>query len=195
MLTLDDWGPMVPRTKQALIYEWDKVVRLERRGHRVFHEKTLNRWAFADNSGRTPEVTEDGVLWLVERQLLTIVQDARPGLLADITALLARHGVDVEDIDGQAVAGTAIISFRADPYQRSFELLVDAGFTVVAHEHLLVRLPDRPGALAQLSATLSEADLAIRGIHIVTKQKENSIVALETVDHERARSLLSDILV
>ena len=128
-------------------------------------------------------------------KILTIVQEARPGLLADITALLAANDIDVQDIDGQSVSGSAVISFTADPYQRSFELLVDAGYTVVAHEHLLVRLPDRPGALAELSRKLSDADLALRGIHIVTKQEENSIVAIETVDHEKARGLLEDILV
>ena len=89
-------------------------------------------------------------------KFMTIVQEARPGLLADITALLATNGIDVEDIDGQLVSGSAVISFSVGPYQQCFGLLVDAGFRVVASGLLLVRLPDRPGALAKLSSSVKE---------------------------------------
>ena len=128
-------------------------------------------------------------------KFMTIVQEARPGLLADITALLAANSIDVEDIDGQLVSGTAIISFSVDPYQKCFDLLVDAGYRVVASEHLLVRLPDPPGALAKLSRILSEAHVDIRSIHIISKDEDNNIVALETADYETARELLAEIVV
>ena len=128
-------------------------------------------------------------------KFMTIVQEARPGLLADITALLATNGIDVEDIDGQLVSGSAVISFSVGPYQQCFDLLVDAGYRVVASEHLLVRLPDRPGALAKLSRILSEAHVDIRSIHIISKDNDSSIVALETADGETARELLAEIVV
>jgi hypothetical protein len=128
-------------------------------------------------------------------KMMTIVQEARPGLLADITALLAENGIDVENIDGQLVGGTAVISFSVEPYHQCFDLLVDAGFRVVASEHLLVRLPDRAGALAKLSRILSEAHVDIRSIHIISKDENSSIVALETADGETARELLAEIVV
>jgi hypothetical protein len=128
-------------------------------------------------------------------RIMTIVEDARAGLLADIMALLAENGLGVEDIDGQLVGGSAVISFSVEPYQECFDLLVDAGYRVVASEHLLVRLPDRPGALAKLSRMLTDARLDIRSIHIVNKGEDSSIVALETIDHRKARKLLAEILV
>lgn len=52
-------------------WQKNKIVRLEFRGHRLFLEDRgpfaapeTCRWAIADNSGRTPELTEDGILWL-----------------------------------------------------------------------------------------------------------------------------------
>ena len=128
-------------------------------------------------------------------KFMTIVQEARPGLLADITALLAANSIDVEDIDGKLVSGSAIISFSVEPYQQCFDLLVDEGYRVVASEHLLVRLPDRPGALAKLSRILSEAHVDIRSIHIISKDEDSNIVALETADYETARELLAEIVV
>lgn len=46
-------------------------VRLEKNGHRIFREDRGEfaapetcRWAIADNSGATPDRTDDGILWL-----------------------------------------------------------------------------------------------------------------------------------
>ena len=69
-------------------------------------------------------------------KIITLVETARPGLLAQVTALLAEQGVDLQDIDGQTVGDSAVIALTAAPYRRCFELLVDAGFLVnVAQEY------------------------------------------------------------
>lgn len=44
--------------------KWEKSIRLEKGGLRAFREVGGDRWAVADNSGRTPDETDDGVLWL-----------------------------------------------------------------------------------------------------------------------------------
>lgn len=48
--------------------KWAHTLRLEKGGHRIFLEDredaTPPRWAIADNSGPTPERTDDGILWL-----------------------------------------------------------------------------------------------------------------------------------
>ena len=44
--------------------DWAETIRLCRGGHRVFIERVTRRIAVADNSGRTPEETEDGTLWV-----------------------------------------------------------------------------------------------------------------------------------
>jgi hypothetical protein len=66
---------------------------------------------------------------------------------------------------------------------------------VVASEHLLVRLEKHPGALAELSRRLADENVNVRGMHIVNKDDKAGIVALETIDHEKARKVLKDILV
>jgi hypothetical protein len=49
--------------------------------------------------------------------------------------------------------------------------------------------------LAELSRKLAEANVDVRGMHIVNQDERAGIVALETVDHEKARDVLKDILV
>lgn len=127
---------------------------------------------------------------------LTIVHDEdHPGLLAEITSLLEKEGIAVQDFAGISLGSTAVISFTVERYKTAFRLLSDAGYRVVASEHLLVRLEKHAGALAELSRRLAEASVDVRGMHIVNKDEKAGIVALETVDYEKAREVLKDILV
>lgn len=45
-------------------YNWKKLAQPTPRGHRFFEDKNTGRIAIADNSGPTPDRTDDGVLWL-----------------------------------------------------------------------------------------------------------------------------------
>ncbi len=128
-------------------------------------------------------------------KVLTIVQEDHPGLLAEVTALLAEDNIAVEDFTGTSVGATAVLTLTVGPYRRAFRLLSKAGYRVVASEHLLVRIERRPGALAELSRKLADADIDVRGMHIVNKDERTGIVALETADYEKARKILKDVLV
>jgi len=126
---------------------------------------------------------------------LNIVQEDHPGLLAEVATVLEQEGIAVQDFSGQSVGNTAVISLTTDRYKDAFRLLSDAGYRVIASEHLLVRLEKHPGALAELSRRLAEENVNVRGMHIVSKDENTGIVALETLDHEKAREVLKDILV
>lgn len=126
---------------------------------------------------------------------LNIIQEDHPGLLAEVTTLLEENDIAVQDFAGLSVGDTAVISLTIERYKDAFRLLSDAGYRVIASEHLLVRLEKHPGALAELSRRLAEENVNVRGMHIVNKDDKAGIVALETLDHEKAREVLKDILV
>lgn len=126
---------------------------------------------------------------------LNIIHEDHPGLLAEVTTLLEKEGVAVQDFAGLSVGNTAVLSLTVENFEQVFRMLSDAGYRVIASEHLLVRLEKHPGALAELSRRLAEENVNVRGMHIVTKDETTGIVALETIDHEKAREILKDILV
>ena len=128
-------------------------------------------------------------------KVLNIIQEDHPGLLAEVTSVLGGEGITVHDFAGLSVGKTAVISLTIERDKEAFRLLSDAGYRVIASEHLLVRLEKHPGALAELSRRLAEENVNVRGMHIVNNDETAGIVALETVDHEKAREVLKDILV
>ena len=128
-------------------------------------------------------------------KILTIIEESRPGLLAEITTLLQSREVNVLDINGETAGNQAVITLRAEPYRRCHRALADSGFKVFTAEHLLVRIKDQPGALADLSRRLANAQVDIRSIHFINKEDDECIVAVETMDPFRAGQVLKDLLV
>jgi hypothetical protein len=55
-------------------YNWTKLFSI-RGGHKYFRDEISKRIALADNSGSTPDRTEDGVLWLDFSRCATIATD------------------------------------------------------------------------------------------------------------------------
>ena len=126
---------------------------------------------------------------------MVVIQDSYPGLLAEVTSLLAENGINLNDLSGRTFGRTAVISVQAEPYSKGLRLLSEAGYHVYASDTLLIRLEQKPGALATVSRMLADAGVDVRGLHIVNKGKGAAIVAIEAVDQDRAREVLKDLLV
>lgn len=126
---------------------------------------------------------------------LTIIQNTRAGMLAEITTLLESHKIDLRSIDGNTAGKLAVINLVAKPYQACFDALTEAGFTVFANEQILVRVEDHPGALADISRRLANVQVDIRSVHIVDREGDHCIVALATENDFSARQVLRDQLV
>ncbi len=126
---------------------------------------------------------------------LTIIQETHAGLLAEITTLLEGQGIDVRSVDGYTVGSVAVISLTAEPYRTCFTSLTEAGFKAFVSEQVLIRVENRPGALADISRRLANAQVDIRSIHFVDKKAGSCILALETEDDYKARQVLNKLLV
>lgn len=126
---------------------------------------------------------------------LTIINENREGLLAEITALLADHGIVLHDFSGEVISDTAVIKLSPEPYHKCFKLLTDAGYNVIASESLLIRLEQGPGVLARLSRELADNDIEIRSMHIVNRSETGALVALEVDAPKQARKQLKEYLV
>ena len=130
-----------------------------------------------------------------EFRTLTVIAEDRSGLMTEMTELLAEHQMTLHDFSGDVVGSSAVFKLVPVDYEGAYKVLQEAGYQLIAHRSVLVCMEDKPGALARLSRRLSDADIEIRGIHIVGHQGDSSLVALEVNDSEDARATLEDILV
>lgn len=125
---------------------------------------------------------------------LTIVAPDRPGLLAELTDALAAEGVNIETIDAEGFGDTAVFRLTVDRYDVAIQALHRQDFAPVTEDALLVRLEDRPGALAAIARRFRDADLNIRSLRIVHASGGQTIAAIAVDRTSAAIDLVRDIL-
>jgi hypothetical protein len=126
-------------------------------------------------------------------QRITVVSHNRPGVLAEVTELLASKGISISSIVAEAYGGDGVIHIDLEEkdVDEALAALTAAGYHAVTEDVLLARIEDRPGALAQISRRLSEANLDVRGLNMVQRDDGWAVVAIATNDNTAARKVLA----
>ena len=126
---------------------------------------------------------------------LTVLVPNELGIAARLTACLAERGINIEEIDVESVADHGIVVLSVDRYDEALRALSEAGFRVITQDTLLVRLEDRPGALAAVALRLKDAGLDLRSMHILRREASSTTASLVCSDNALAAEVLRDVLV
>ena len=126
---------------------------------------------------------------------LTVLVPNELGIAARLTACLAERGINIEEIDVESVADHGIVVLSVDRYDEALRALSEAGFRVITQDTLLVRLEDRPGALAAVALRLKDAGLDLRSMHILRREASSTTASLVWSDNALAAEVLRDVLV
>ena len=83
------------------------------------------------------------------------------------------------------------------PVYRALRLraLREHGFQAITQDVILVRLEDKPGALAEVAKRLSDAGLDLRSMHIVRREAGKTLAGLVASDPAKATEVLRELLV
>ena len=76
---------------------------------------------------------------------ITVVAKDRIGLLADISELLSKNGVNIESVAVETSKRTAVIRVVIRQYEKAKAVLEKGGFKVVDVDVLVVRISEKPG--------------------------------------------------
>jgi hypothetical protein len=82
-----------------------------------------------------------------------------------------------------------------DRYDDALRVLAESGFSAISEDALLIRLDDRPGALAAIAHRFKEANIPLRSVRIIRRAGGAGIVALTTARTEEALALVKDVLI
>ena len=125
---------------------------------------------------------------------ITVIGDDRPGTLAEVTEILGQSGIDIRDISANTMGDDAFLTLQVTEYDRALNVLMAAGFNAISEESVVIRIEDKPGALAAIARRLADEDIDIRGISMLHQNGNHSAVAISSNDDGRVRSLFADQL-
>jgi hypothetical protein len=125
---------------------------------------------------------------------ITVLVRNEIGVAAKIASLLGGRGVNIEEFDIEGLEDRGVVVLTVDRYDEALRALRDHGFKAITQDILLVRLEDRPGALAQVAMRLKDEGLDLRSMHIVRREAGVTLASLVTSDQVRAGKVLRDVL-
>lgn len=125
-------------------------------------------------------------------QRITVVAPNRRGVIAEVTDTLARKNISITSIVADAIGSQGVVHLDLEEADSAVAALTAAGFQTVTQDVLLARIKDRPGAVAELSRRLLEAQLDIRGLNLVQRDEGWAVIAVSTSDNAAARKILAD---
>ena len=107
---------------------------------------------------------------------------------------MAKANVNIETIDSKRINDIGVITITVDRHNEALRALANAGVNALSGEIILIKLQDKPGALAEIAKRFKEADLNLHSLRLLHRQKDIAIVAISCDDPDRIRELVSNEL-
>ncbi len=126
---------------------------------------------------------------------IRIVTKDRPGILAEISDAMASAGVNIEDLAAESTGKLAVVEITVDRYDDALRALARTPFRAIAEDILILKLADRPGALAQIAKRFKDAGINLRSARTIHRAPGECIVAIDAESPESARAIVRDVLI
>lgn len=114
----------------------------------------------------------------------------RPGELAKLAKMLGKKGVNITTIVGLAAGNTSTLAFLTEDESRAMSVLQEGKYKFKAMPVVMVRMMDKPGALARVAKKLGNKKINIEGVYLVTRSKKMAQVAICVKDPQKAGAAL-----
>lgn len=126
---------------------------------------------------------------------ITIFTEDRAGLVADISDALTAAGVNIESLTAEQVGALAAIVLTVDQYDLALRAIARMPLPAVTEDAILIKIEDRPGALASIARRFKDARINLRSIRIVSRDCGRAILAVSTERTSEALDLVRDVLI
>ncbi len=123
---------------------------------------------------------------------ISVFLENRTGQLAEITARLAKNGVDIRAISIADSADYGLARMIVSDAQKASAVLLEHGDILSMNPVWAVEVPDRPAGLAELLAVLAENDISVEYMYSLFTHKEGcAYMILRISDEEKFKKALA----
>ena len=117
---------------------------------------------------------------------ISIFMENTTGRLADITALLAKAGINLRAISIADTTDFGILRMVADQPDEAVRVLRESGFIARETDVIGVEVPDHPGELARIMALFRDEGVSIEYLYASLEHKVDKAVIVIKVDDIKA---------
>ena len=123
---------------------------------------------------------------------ISVFLENRAGQFAEITGILADNGIDLRAISIAETADYGILRMIVDNSQKATATLMQHGYLLTMTPVLVVCVPDQPGGIAPVLATLAEGNIDIEYMYsLFTHIEGKAYIVFRVAETEKFVSLLA----
>ena len=123
---------------------------------------------------------------------ISVFLENRAGQFAEITGVLAENGIDLRAISIAETTDYGILRMIVDNAQKATAILMQHNYLLTMTPVLVVAVPDRPGGIAPVLATLAEGSIDIEYMYsLFTHIEGKAYIVFRVSEAEKFVSLLA----
>ena len=123
---------------------------------------------------------------------ISVFLENRAGQFAEITGILADNGIDLRAISIAETADYGILRMIVDNSQKATATLMQHGYLLTMTPVLVVCVPDQPGGIAPVLATLADGNIDIEYMYsLFTHIEGKAYIVFRVAETEKFVSLLA----
>jgi hypothetical protein len=132
---------------------------------------------------------------VTKKKELKIVAGYAPGILAEVTSLIAEKGVNIENICAYVADEKAIFYLLTDDNEKVRKTLEGRGFLIEEREVIVLGLWNRPGALSAVASQFRQKGIRLHNVYgTSTPGGERTTIVFLSEDNDAA-SAVFDLMV
>lgn len=121
---------------------------------------------------------------------LVLTLQSRPGVLATVARALADAGVNITALGAGDAAGRGRVRLLVNNPAKARRALRAAGFRPTEEPAFVMRLRNKPGALARVAEKVAKGRINIRSAYATTTGRGSAMVVLTVGSPAKARKIL-----
>lgn len=127
---------------------------------------------------------------MIIKQLSVVLKNV-PGILADLSELLGKEGVNIRAISVADTSEVSTVRFVVDDPNKAMNILKGNDYSVYETDVLAVETPDHPGGLTAVVKPLKDAGVNVHYLYpYLGRMSEQAIVILGVDKIEEAQEVL-----
>lgn len=126
---------------------------------------------------------------------INVMTENKPGVLADITNILGKNGVNILTLTAETFSDSAIIRIITKDATSTKMLLSQNGYRVSDSEILCFEIMDRPGELAKVANRIYDEGINIENIYLLTRKGDKVQLAIRFNDNDTVRKRFGNYIV
>jgi len=128
---------------------------------------------------------------------IVIICDDHPGIVADVTEMVAGEGANIEEFEARSIGSLAVVkmSVGKSRHEEALRKLARSPYHAFMDDSILVQLDDEPGALAAVAKRIRDTGINMHSVRLIRRGGGKSIVAIGADRTEELLQLLHDVLI